>query len=168
MLRLNFTPFHFHRSQMKPGPKPRYGKKRWGTFTIEEIARVANNPEQCTLTYLTAIYHAARKRHTQEKRTDQERWICFEAMKKIKNFINTHPNLERGFRKYTTETIVRNRVKPVLPEDHPKVLHASTKASQWLADANELYEKGEKAKAERFYAKAQYWLDRYNKLTGKS
>jgi len=39
-------------------------------------------------------------------------------------------------------------------------------ASKWLGNANEAEEKGEYAKAERMYQKAQYWLDRYNKAAG--
>ena len=40
------------------------------------------------------------------------------------------------------------------------------KASRWLADANEQAEKGNKAKAEKLYAKAQYWLDKANVARG--
>lgn len=40
------------------------------------------------------------------------------------------------------------------------------KASKWLADANEAQEAGNKAEAEKFYEKAQYWLDRANKARG--
>jgi hypothetical protein len=47
-----------------------------------------------------------------------------------------------------------------------RALEAEVKASKWLADANEASERGQKAKAERLYAKAQFWLDRYNKLAG--
>ena len=47
------------------------------------------------------------------------------------------------------------------------VLNAETRASQWLADGNEARERGDAAKAEKCYAKSQYWLDRYNRLTGR-
>lgn len=40
-----------------------------------------------------------------------------------------------------------------------KIIEAETRGSQWLADANELAERGEKARAE---------LDRYNKLIGNT
>jgi hypothetical protein len=41
-------------------------------------------------------------------------------------------------------------------------------ANYWLANGNEAEEKGEKAKAERCFQKAQYWLDRYNKAVGNA
>lgn len=49
-----------------------------------------------------------------------------------------------------------------------KVLEADMRASQWLAQANQLIEAGKAGtkahkEAER---KAQYWLDRLNKLEG--
>ncbi len=36
------------------------------------------------------------------------------------------------------------------------------KSSKWLADGNEYAERGEHDKAEKCYAKSQYWLDRAN------
>lgn len=47
---------------------------------------------------------------------------------------------------------------------HERLIDAQALASRWLADANELAESGRKDKAERFYEKAQYWLDRANEL----
>ena len=47
-----------------------------------------------------------------------------------------------------------------------KELEAEHRASKWLGDANEAAERGDHAKAEKLYAKAQFWLDRYNKLAG--
>lgn len=47
---------------------------------------------------------------------------------------------------------------------HERRLDAETRASTWLADANELAESGDKARAERYYEKAQFWLDRANEL----
>jgi hypothetical protein len=55
-----------------------------------------------------------------------------------------------------------------LSTSHPKVLDAEQRCSTWLADGNEYNERGQKAKAEKCYDKAQYWLDRYNKLTGNA
>lgn len=49
-----------------------------------------------------------------------------------------------------------------------KIAHADHLASKYLGDFNELVESGypeNGPKAERLYAKAQYWLDRLNKLT---
>ena len=48
----------------------------------------------------------------------------------------------------------------------PKILDAEERAGKWLADANEMAERGQHEKAERLYEKAQFWLDRYNKLAG--
>ena len=48
----------------------------------------------------------------------------------------------------------------------PKAIQAEQRASKWLADGNEAAERGNDAKAERCYEKAQYWLDRFNKLSG--
>lgn len=50
----------------------------------------------------------------------------------------------------------------------PKILEAEERANKWLADANEAAERGNHAKAERLYEKAQYWLDRFNKLAGNA
>ena len=47
-----------------------------------------------------------------------------------------------------------------------KMIDAETRASKWLADGNEAEERGNKAKALRCFEKAQFWLDRYNKLAG--
>lgn len=49
---------------------------------------------------------------------------------------------------------------------HRMVLDAETRCAQWLADGNQAREAGKPAKAERCYAKSQYWLDRYNRLIG--
>ncbi len=45
-------------------------------------------------------------------------------------------------------------------------LTAEERAGKWLADANEQTEKGNTERAERMYAKSQYWLDRANKDRG--
>lgn len=49
-----------------------------------------------------------------------------------------------------------------------KALDAEVRASQWLADGNAARERGNMVKAEKCYAKSQFWLDRYNKLTGRA
>lgn len=48
-----------------------------------------------------------------------------------------------------------------------KALDAEVRGSRWLADGNAAKEKGNMAKAEKCYVKSQFWLDRYNKLTGR-
>lgn len=48
------------------------------------------------------------------------------------------------------------------------VIEAETFGSQYLADANEQSERGNQEKAEKLYEKAQFWLDRYNKLVGNA
>lgn len=62
---------------------------------------------------------------------------------------------------------------------HYKILDAETRGNRWLADANELTDRArapgltdaQRAKlrrlADRAYASGQFWLDRYNKLTGR-
>ena len=47
-----------------------------------------------------------------------------------------------------------------------RALDAEVRSSQWLADGNEANEAGQHEKAERCYAKSQYWLDRANHLRG--
>lgn len=47
-------------------------------------------------------------------------------------------------------------------------LEAEIEGSRYLADANEAAERGNTVKAERLYAKGQWWLDRYNKLAGNT
>lgn len=49
-----------------------------------------------------------------------------------------------------------------------KAQDAYDRCAGWLADANEAAEAGKHEKAEKFYAKSQFWLDRYNKLAGNS
>ena len=51
-------------------------------------------------------------------------------------------------------------------EKHTKIIDAETRASMYLADANQASELGDNELAEQLYAKSQYWLDRYNKLSG--
>ena len=46
------------------------------------------------------------------------------------------------------------------------ILDADVRASQYLGDANEAAERGDKVTAEKLYEKAQFWLDRMNKLLG--
>ncbi len=48
------------------------------------------------------------------------------------------------------------------------ILEADHFGGVYLADANEASESGQTAKAERLYAKGQFWLDRYNKLAGNA
>ena len=48
------------------------------------------------------------------------------------------------------------------------LLQADIMASRYLGDANEAAERGQQAKADRLYVKCQYWLDRYNKLSGNA
>jgi len=52
--------------------------------------------------------------------------------------------------------------------NHSKAVEAEVRASRWLADANEHAAAGRKEAAEKCYAKAQYWLDRFNKLAGRA
>lgn len=49
-----------------------------------------------------------------------------------------------------------------------KADEAEMRGNKWLADGNAAREAGNIAKAAKCYAKGQYWLDRYNKLTGRS
>ncbi|RUX08048.1 MAG: hypothetical protein E5V51_00250 [Mesorhizobium sp.] len=47
-----------------------------------------------------------------------------------------------------------------------KIADADARGGRYLADANEAAEQGKHAKAEKLYARGQYWLDRSNKLRG--
>lgn len=49
-----------------------------------------------------------------------------------------------------------------------RVLDAETKASKWLADGNQAQEAGRTVTAERYFQKAQFWLDRANLLRGSA
>jgi hypothetical protein len=71
-------------------------------------------------------------------------------------------------------------VKPECREHKRKCLDAETRANRWLADGNELSDEAfasrdEPTRSARLYkksadcyAKAQFWLDRFNKLTGRA
>lgn len=48
-----------------------------------------------------------------------------------------------------------------------KLIWAEANGSGWLADGNEAAEAGKHAKAEKCYAKAQFWLDRANSIRDK-
>lgn len=48
-----------------------------------------------------------------------------------------------------------------------RILDAEVRASQWLADANEAREHGNNDRAAMCEAKSQFWLDRFNLLTGR-
>jgi hypothetical protein len=53
----------------------------------------------------------------------------------------------------------------------PKTLpipELDARASKALADANLASERGHKAKAEKLYEKAQYWLDKLNQALGNN
>jgi len=52
--------------------------------------------------------------------------------------------------------------------DEQKALEAEVRCSQWLADGNAAREAGNMAKAAKCDAKSQFWLDRYNRLTGRA
>lgn len=49
-----------------------------------------------------------------------------------------------------------------------RLIEAEDRGNRYLADANEALELGDYVKAEKLYAKGQYWLDRYNKLAGNN
>lgn len=49
---------------------------------------------------------------------------------------------------------------------HEKIVEAEARCARYLGDANEAAEGGNATKAEKLYDKAQYWLDRANKLRG--
>jgi hypothetical protein len=49
-----------------------------------------------------------------------------------------------------------------------RIIQANDLGCRYLGDANEAEERGQKAKASKLFDKAQYWLDRYNKLAGNS
>ena len=47
-----------------------------------------------------------------------------------------------------------------------RIADADMRGCAYLADANAAAERGQHEKAEKLYAKGQFWLDRYNKLVG--
>jgi len=49
-----------------------------------------------------------------------------------------------------------------------KIADADVRGGRYLADANDAAERGQFEKAERLYAKGQFWLDRSNKLRGNA
>lgn len=49
---------------------------------------------------------------------------------------------------------------------YERQIDAETRANQYLGDANEAAESGQHEKAEKLYAKSQFWLDRMNLLNG--
>ena len=51
---------------------------------------------------------------------------------------------------------------------HDRMIDAEQNCGKWKADGNEAEERGDYAKAEKCFAKAQFWLDRYNRLAGNA
>ncbi len=49
-----------------------------------------------------------------------------------------------------------------------RIQEADVRGGMYLGNANEADERGDKALAEKLYAKGQFWLDRYNKLAGNA
>ena len=49
-----------------------------------------------------------------------------------------------------------------------RIIEAEMRGSHWLAEGNEAEENGNKVRAEKCFEKSQFWLDRYNKLTGNN
>ena len=49
-----------------------------------------------------------------------------------------------------------------------RAIDAEVRASAWLADGNEAAEAGDDHKAQACYQKAQFWLDRFNLLSGRA
>ena len=49
-----------------------------------------------------------------------------------------------------------------------RIIEAEVRGSHWLAEGNEAEERGNNAKAEKCFEKSQFWLDRYNKLSGNN
>jgi hypothetical protein len=49
-----------------------------------------------------------------------------------------------------------------------KIIEAEERGGRYLADANEAAERGNHEKAEKLYAKGQFWLDRMNVLLGNA
>lgn len=49
-----------------------------------------------------------------------------------------------------------------------RILEAETRGNQWLADANEANERGDRKRSEYCQEKGQFWLDRANLLLGYS
>jgi hypothetical protein len=50
--------------------------------------------------------------------------------------------------------------------DHDKAIECEANGSKWLADGNAAAERGNTEKAEKCFAKAQYWLDKANVYRG--
>lgn len=48
-----------------------------------------------------------------------------------------------------------------------RILEAEVRASKWLADANQARERGDDKRAAECDTKSQYWLDRFNHLSGR-
>lgn len=46
-----------------------------------------------------------------------------------------------------------------------RMADAEERGNRWLADANAARESGDNEKADLYYAKGQFWLDRYNSYT---
>lgn len=62
--------------------------------------------------------------------------------------------------------ITKHRYLAWVAASKQKAIDADCRSSKWLADGNAYAERGDKVRAEKCYAKSQFWLDRYNKYAG--
>lgn len=61
-----------------------------------------------------------------------------------------------------------NDEKSAAIEARRKIDDAEARGNNWLAEGNAAAEAGKTEKADECYRKGQYWLDRYNALTGRA
>jgi hypothetical protein len=84
----------------------------------------------------------------------------------------TFPYLIKGAHKALTAKKVAEILAEQDADQDPagtaKKLEAETRCNMWLADGNAAKEAGNARKAQRCYEKSQYWLDKYNRLTGRA
>lgn len=61
-----------------------------------------------------------------------------------------------------------DRFQAKIKELNAKALDAEVRSSKWLADGNAALECCNVEKAEKCFAKSQFWLDRYNRMAGRT
>lgn len=79
----------------------------------------------------------------------------------------------KGKGKFKYKILTRNlddriRIAVKIAMNKSKAQKALERSSHWLAESNAANEKGNPHKANLCYSKSQFWLDRYNKLSGES
>lgn len=94
-------------------------------------------------------------------RTAQKRLAALDSLEAARAFREG-----RSLYPEVAEAAARRALAEALEAAHNEAVDALARSSSYLGRANAAREAGDRRKAEELDRKAQWWLDRYNALTG--